>query len=168
MMLSICSEYWLTSTDNDSGQNLSHVSHSLSLEQWHSALSRNGFSGVDMSLGDYDEGKCTKTLSSFNHCLSITAPRRHLLGRKLLGDSFGSVCSASEVLISGIILRLDGFLSFAFFSRELSAGIILPLQKAMLTPNLADNTQDYVLLSTAVGNPTSASRPKITMIQPAS
>ena len=68
MMLSLCSEYWLTSSDNDSGQNISHVSHSLSLEQWHSALSRNGFSGVDMSLGDHDEGKCTKTLSSFNHC----------------------------------------------------------------------------------------------------
>ena len=41
----------------------------------------------------------------------------------------------------------------------------------MLTPNLAGNKQDHaqsVLLSTAVGNPTSASRPKITMIQPAS
>ena len=41
----------------------------------------------------------------------------------------------------------------------------------MLTPNLAGDKQDHaqsVLLSTAVGNPTSASRPKITMIQPAS
>ena len=41
----------------------------------------------------------------------------------------------------------------------------------MLTPNLAGNKQDHaqsVLLSTAVGNPTSASRPKITMIQPSS